>query len=408
MSKQSGEGRLIVLAGGGTGGHLTPGLAVAEVLRAREVVHRVQLFGTGRPVETVFFSESRPDADIEIERVALPAEPLSQLRRRPLRFVWNNARATWHTLRRFRRDRPTAVIGLGGFASASVIVAARRLGVPIVLLEQNLVPGKVTRWFCRVAHLVCLSFDETRALLPSGVRTVATGNPVRASVQRAGGQRKRAVSAPRGTLIVLGGSQGATALNAAVPRALQAVKDRVPELRVVHQTGSGQWDAVRRAYVEADIPAVVRPFFADLPDWMARSDLAVSRAGATTLAELACLGIPAVLVPYPHAADDHQLHNARLFQRRGAAAVVCQSAGESWVGALAEKLSRLLSSAQQRHQMGRAMAGLARPEAAERVAQQLEFLIGHAPHTDFPRVPHRPLVVPETAVSASSPARRAD
>ncbi|NOX54318.1 MAG: UDP-N-acetylglucosamine--N-acetylmuramyl-(pentapeptide) pyrophosphoryl-undecaprenol N-acetylglucosamine transferase, partial [Planctomycetes bacterium] len=344
----------------------------------------------------------RPDANIQIEHVALPAEPLSQLRRRPFRFLWNNARATWQTLRQFRRDRPAAVIGLGSFASAPVILGARRLRIPIVLLEQNVIPGRVTRWIGRLAQTVCISFSETQPLLPSGCRAVVTGNPVRCSVRNAADRLKSVRPESGITLMVLGGSQGAAALNAAVPKALQAIRDQVPELRVVHQAGAGQEESVQRAYGAMGIAAIVRPFFADLPDWMARADLAVSRAGATTLAELACLRVPAILVPYPYAADDHQLRNARFFELGGAAGLVCQSGNDHWLGVLAESLARLLTDPLQRHRMARAMARLAQPDAADRVAEQVARLIGHAPHADFPRVPHRLRAArPERATAAS-------
>lgn len=360
-----------IFAGGGSGGHLTPGIAVAEELRRRLPAVRVVFAGSERPLEKAMLQGTGFEHD------ALPVESLRELRRAPWRFCRRNGIALRQAWRMLKNERPRGVIGLGGFASAPTVWWARRLGIPVLLLEQNAVPGAATRWLARGAEHVCLSFEEAAAGLRGNVSTIVTGNPVRESVLLAAAGRHVRIARPDRQdfrLLILGGSQGAEALNEAVLALLPRLESAWTGWSVVHQTGPGRSTAVRERYRQLSIPAVVEDFFPHLWEWYADADLVISRAGATTLAELACVGCPSILVPYPFAADRHQEANAEVFARRGAAAVVAQGTStEETAERLHEPFRRLLTNREARDEMSRAALELARPDAARRI---VDLLIG--------------------------------
>jgi len=362
--------KTIVFAGGGTGGHLFPGIAVAQILIA-----------SGRPVRCIFIGSSRSVEqqivrDHGFEHVALPVEPSSTLLTRPVRFanrLWQSAHAASTFL---PTCQASVVIGLGGFASVPVVWAARLAGIPLILLEQNVVPGRATSWLCRRANLTCLGFSDAARRLPRSATQLVTGNPVRGEIARLAAEVPN--DGERRSVIVLGGSQGSLALN----EAFLACVDRMPQLfsnwRIVHQTGARDVQHVRQRYEACGIRAEVAPFF-DNPVGLYRSaGLAVSRAGALTLSELACAGIPAVLVPYPKAIRNHQRLNAYAFEHVGAARVVRQSSDpEKTCSHLQDDLAALLPNSELRGRMARAMRSLARPDAATVVADEVcKFLFG--------------------------------
>jgi UDP-N-acetylglucosamine--N-acetylmuramyl-(pentapeptide) pyrophosphoryl-undecaprenol N-acetylglucosamine transferase len=361
--------RTFVFAGGGTGGHLFPGFAVADELLTRDPLARVVFAGGGRPIEQRVLAGSR------FERLVLPCESLRDACRHPLRFVWNNMRACRLAARWIAESSPDLVFGLGGFASAPFVWSAARRGIPVVLLEQNVVAGRATRWLSRRANLACVSFPETANELGRAVRVCVTGNPVRRPIASIRACDRRPAGGLR-TLLVLGGSQGAQAVNQAMLESVAALRASLADWRIVHQTGLEQAESVARRYRELRVSAVVRPFFDDLPDWYRVADLAVARAGATTLAELACAGVPALLVPYPHAARDHQRHNAQAFAAAGAARVIFQRSRLALTAAeLSRNLLEIVDSAGIRDRMGQAMHRLARPGAAAAVVEHVEMLL---------------------------------
>jgi UDP-N-acetylglucosamine--N-acetylmuramyl-(pentapeptide) pyrophosphoryl-undecaprenol N-acetylglucosamine transferase len=244
-----------------------------------------------------------------------------------------------------------------------------------VLLEQNIVAGRATRWLSRRASLACVSFPETADELARAVTVCVTGNPVRRPIASMRACDRRPAGGLR-TLLVLGGSQGAQAVNQAMLESVAALRASLADWRIVHQTGLEQAESVARRYRELRVSAVVRPFFDDLPDWYRVADLAVARAGATTLAELACAGVPALLVPYPHAARDHQWHNAQAFAAAGAARVIFQRSHPALTAAeLSRNLLEVVDSAGIRDRMGQAMHRLARPGAAAAVVEHVEMLL---------------------------------
>lgn len=346
--------RTFLFAGGGSGGHLMPGLAVAEELRQRDPACEIVFAVSGRPIEQTVLAGSG------VRRECLPAHPPGTVRRRPVRFAFGLGRSLHRAFRLIGELRPEAVIGLGGFASVPVAVAAVRRRVPLILLEQNVVPGRATSWLSRSAATVCLSFRETQTFLPPRTRTIVTGNPLRRSI---------IPSIRRQTtrdLMILGGSQGAAGVNVAATAAIVAMKDRLAGRTIVHQTGERDANAVRTAYERAGIDAEVAAYFPDLLSRYTKAELAISRAGATTLAELACLGCPAVLMPYPGSVRNHQQRNAEHYVNAGGALIVPDSPEAA--NRLVHVLDRLLRNPGTLKAMSRSMHCTAMPDAAARVA----------------------------------------
>ncbi len=357
--------RTYIFAGGGTGGHLFPGVAVALELKRRDPNARLLFVGSERELEQTILVRHG------LEHRSLPVESLRELTRHPWRFATRNWTA-WQAARQMMRDeRPSVVIGLGGYASAPLVWQAARASCPVVLLEQNVIPGRATRWLSRSASLVCTSFVEAGDRLPRGIKVEVTGNPVRREIAEFASQLATAPASPR-ELLVLGGSQGADSLNEAVVAALRLLGEARSGWRVVHQTGARQVEAMRRAYAELAIDAVVEPFFDDVFARYRAASLVVSRAGATTLAELACCGLPMILLPYPHAADDHQRANALAYESRGAAVSVEHLAtAEQTAARLADPLRSLLIDESHRRAMSTAARGCSRPDATAAVVDRV-------------------------------------
>lgn len=357
--------RTFIFAGGGTGGHLFPGVAVALELQRREPNARLLFVGSERELEQTILARHG------LEHRSLPVESLRELTRDPWRFATRNWSA-WRAARQMMCDeKPSVVVGLGGYASAPLVWQASRSRCPVVLLEQNVIPGRTTRWLSRSASLVCTSFPETAARLPRGAKVEVTGNPVRREIADFSCRRTGDSTAPR-EVLVLGGSQGAVSLNEAVVAACRLVGDARSGWRVVHQSGAGHVEAMRRAYDALSIDAVVEPFFDDMFARYRAASFVVSRAGATTLAELTCCGLPMLLLPYPHAADDHQRANARVYAACGAAMIVEHQANvEQTAAALAAPLATLLMDESRRDAMSIAARDGALSGATSSVVDQL-------------------------------------
>jgi UDP-N-acetylglucosamine--N-acetylmuramyl-(pentapeptide) pyrophosphoryl-undecaprenol N-acetylglucosamine transferase len=380
----------IVLSGGGTGGHLFPGLAVADQLSAMIPRVRITFCGSGKPFER------QAVANAGFEYFSLPSRPLPQAASEAVSFVVENL-AGYLAARRFlREEHVSAVVGLGGYVSVPMARAATRRDVPLVLLEQNAVAGRATRWLARRASLVCTTFAETVAELRGSCPVRVTGNPIRPGfdhnvqvtlstisvgstpglpvspsprlpISRSPGLRR--LLPPR-QLLVLGGSGGARSLNENVPRALYKVRRQLADWYIVHQSGQADVESTKTLYRKFDLPATVVPFIDDMPAVLRTSDLAVCRAGGTTLAELSAAGVPSVLLPYPHAADDHQLANARAFSAGGGCVTIDErEISDRLDDRLADMLCFLLANEELRQRMSAAMYQLARPTAARDVAE---------------------------------------
>ncbi|MBI3865164.1 MAG: undecaprenyldiphospho-muramoylpentapeptide beta-N-acetylglucosaminyltransferase [Planctomycetia bacterium] len=361
--------RCYIFAGGGTGGHLTPGLAVAAELRRDEPDCRIAFVGTDRPIEAGLIGGAG------YAHMAIPVESSRTLRRNPFRFIWGNWCAYRDAWRFLEQENPAGIVGLGGYASVPTVLAASRRRIPTILLEQNAIPGRATRFLCRRVGAVCAAFAGIEHRLASGARVVVTGNPVRPGIAELF-RHARPAGDRRPTLLVLGGSQGAESLNSAMAAVLSRKPAALADWRVVHQTGPAQFGEVEQQYQSAGLDAVVQPFFDDMASLFASATLVISRAGATTMAELACAGCPAILLPYRHAADNHQLANARIFENAGAAIVIeHDKIPESTADNLARAVDALATDPSRRAAMQQALYELARPDAARCTVDVLQSLI---------------------------------
>jgi len=342
----------MIVAGGGTGGHLFPGLAVAEEMAAR---------GT----EVLFVGSAFGIEATAIPRTRFRFEPLvvRGARGRGIRGLVEFARQFPAAMSRarhiVRESRPDVVLGLGGYGSVPVVVAAWSLGVPSVLMEQNVHPGLANRCLAHVARRVCTTFKESSTFFPPG-KAVQTGNPVRRLVAASGGRSAGF------TVFVFGGSQGAHTINVAAVDAAGILREKRGELRIVHQTGAADESWVRRRYQEMGVAAEVLPFVHDMGTAYGQADVVVCRAGATTLAELASVGRPAILVPYPHAADDHQRRNAEVLADGGAAELILDR--DLTGSLLADRLLALATDGPRLREMALAVQRFAMPDAAAHVA----------------------------------------
>ena len=349
----------IVFAGGGTGGHLFPGLAVAEQLRMANPNLRIAFAGPGKAWEREHVARAGYDY------LATPARPWPGPRWSAGRFAFDNALGYCAALKFLRGRHVAAVVGLGGYSSAPAARAAATCGIPLVLLEQNALPGKVNRWLAPHASLVCAAFEESRVFLRSRGAFYLTGNPIRHAAATALPLDKR-----RRQIVVCGGSRGSKSLNQHAAPALAQAKLTEQGWEILHLAGEQGVAETQSLYQSYGLPATVRPFIDDLPQALASSMLAICRAGGSTLAELALAGAPAILCPYPQAADDHQRRNAASFAAAGACLVVDeQSPGEPFPQRLATAAKRLAGDQALWGQFSAAMTSLARPAAARRVAE---------------------------------------
>jgi UDP-N-acetylglucosamine--N-acetylmuramyl-(pentapeptide) pyrophosphoryl-undecaprenol N-acetylglucosamine transferase len=346
----------VVLAAGGTGGHVFPGLAVADALTKLADV-RVVFFGTPRGLESTVV----PERGYELE--LLEAQPLQGVTpSRALLALAVAGRETTRAVLRLARHKPRVVLSIGGYAAGPVSLAAVALRVPLALHEPNSVAGLANRIVAPLAREAYVAWPETRL----GTRERRhVGVPLRSRFEPS-------LYKPRGTarLLVLGGSQGASALNDRMPEVAARLRGAVPGLEIVHQTGRDRERPVARAYEREGVSgARVVPFLEDVAAELREADLVVARAGAVTVAEIAAVGRAAVFVPFPHAADDHQAKNAEALAAKGAALSIRQEAAD--VVRLASEIQALLQDDARRVAMADAARAHGRPEAARVLASQL-------------------------------------
>lgn len=388
----------VVFSGGGTGGHLFPGMAVAQRLCQIWPNVRITFAGSGKPFEKEHVEAAG------FAYLPLPCRALPRRLSGVIPFLAENLAGYRMAGDFLDRRQVSVVVGTGGYASVPMARAAVRRRVPLVLLEQNVVPGRATRWLARSAAAVCTSFKETSRHLSPKCPVRMTGNPVRRQfLTVATEERKAAIpltpktdklgrgryissqdedelfgtsTARYRSLLILGGSNGARSLNRYVPPALKKIGAELAGWRIVHQSGTAELAATRRLYEQLGVQATVAAYIAQIPRVINQSDLAVCRAGGTTLAELATAGLPAILVPYPFAADDHQRVNADVFSAAGG----CLTLDERDLAGrmedhLASAISKLITDEQKRNRMSTSMARLARPNAADDVAALVHHLV---------------------------------
>jgi UDP-N-acetylglucosamine--N-acetylmuramyl-(pentapeptide) pyrophosphoryl-undecaprenol N-acetylglucosamine transferase len=349
----------VMIAGGGTGGHIFPALAVAEEIRRRGPDNEVLFVGAETGLETKVV----PEAGYPLHTLPVVGfKGMGMMAK--LRSLSSLPRCLWRSRRLLREYRPDAVLGVGGYASGPAMLAAALGGWPTVLFEPNARPGLANRLLAPLVQRAAVTHAETAARF--GRKAVRTGSPVRAEFF----QVPRKSHQPPFTLFVFGGSRGALAINRAVVEALDPLLAAGLSLHFIHQTGEQDYNAVRVAYARRGIRADVLPFIRDMPARLAQADLAICRAGASTVAELTAAGRAAILIPFPHATDQHQLRNAEVLARAGAARLLPQSvaSGER----LAREVLALLDKPEQLTAMGDAARSLAVPDAAARIADLLE------------------------------------
>lgn len=352
--------KAIAFVGGGTGGHLYPGVALAE--RARERFHgcRTLFVRTSRTVEDhVFDGLGLETLTIEIRA---PGHDVGGW----LRYSREASRAQ-QKIRSALQEGFDLVFGLGGYASLPGILAARLSHIPVILLEQNGVSGRANRLLAPFVDAVACARPETE--FPLARKRRVTGNPVRRGVlQAARGRaelRRSSEPPPRRTLLVVGGSQGAQGLNRAIREALPSLLKFREKIHWIHVSGAADKDAMEKAYRTDAWDAEVHAYSRDLPSLMARSDLVLGRAGATTLCELAVMGLPSVLVPYPHHRDEQQRLNAEVLVQAGAARLICENQLNS--DSLRSVFHDVLFAPERLQAMGESAQFLARPDAADAI-----------------------------------------
>ena len=363
----------VVFAGGGTGGHLFPALAIAQEIANRRSDARFLFLGTRAGIER----DAVPRAGYRLAMISVIALQ-RQMSLSTARFPIALARSMVETDRIFRRFRPTLAIGTGGYVSAPAVLTARRLHVPIVIQEQNCFPGMTTRLLARYARQIHLAFPQSASYFGRRDRVFVTGNPTRSdlgTVPKGEARRRFDLNEHRSTVLVFGGSQGAHSINMALMKEIERLGD-CDDLQMIWQTGRLDFEEVNRRIVSCPLRITVSPFIEDMAAAISAADLAITRAGALTLSELTRCGLPAVLVPYPFAAEGHQEMNARALERAGAARVILDEALDRET--LGEAVFSLLDDTRSLREMAMRSRSLGVPDAAARIVGAIceEGLLG--------------------------------
>jgi len=353
----------VVIAAGGTGGHLYPGLSLAEAFRVFDPTSRIIFIGTASGMEATLLP-ARGETFYAIQSAPWVGKSL----KKRLMALGAIAKGLVQSLKLLRRLHPHVVVGIGGYAAGPVLLAAILMRWRRIVLEPNLMPGLTNRRLAPFVDRVVIAFEATRQFLRGHIECL--GVPVRASLMRT---LRRPVT--RLTLLVLGGSQGAHQINRAMMEALPLLDQA--RVGIIHQTGQSDYERVAAAYAREAPTATVLPYIEDMASAYARADLVVSRAGAGTLAELAHVGLPAIFIPYPHA-EMHQEKNAAVFVKAGAA-VMIQDRDVTGT-ALAEQIMRLIKIPEHRLDMARAAFELGRPNAAGNIVKLCHELAGIDPY----------------------------
>jgi UDP-N-acetylglucosamine--N-acetylmuramyl-(pentapeptide) pyrophosphoryl-undecaprenol N-acetylglucosamine transferase len=359
----------VVIAGGGTGGHLYPGIAVARELQTRHPGAEVSFAGTARGIEARVVPREGFPLDLIRSGGVKGKSPVD--RAKGVSLVPLGLVDSWRIV---SARRPDLVIGVGGYSSGPVVLVAALRGVPTMLLEQNAVPGLTNRWLARFVQAAAVSFDSTQAFF--GSKAFVSGNPVRPEFFAAAGLQQEPALDDQASVtqvLVFGGSQGAHAINVAMVEAAPQLAAGGSHLRLVHQTGERDVEMVRTAYGQAGLQADVEPFLYDMGRQLGRADVIVCRAGATTLAEIAAAGKAAILIPLPTATDDHQRRNAETLAAAGAAEVLLQQDVSGAV--LAARILGLAGDRERRRRMSAAARSLARPDAARVIVDRAMELV---------------------------------
>jgi len=366
------ESHRVLMVAGGTGGHIFPALAVAEVLRARSEARAALAEEVAARYQIEFVGSKRGLDSRLIPSAGFPLRAISGAGLkgipgwRRIRNFLVLPRSAVETALLLREFQPDVVVGVGGYIAGPAMLEAAWRDIPTLLIEPNAVPGFTNLVLAPVVRLAAVGFEEAARVY--GPKARVTGHPVRQAFLRIAPKPHVAPF----TVLIFGGSQGSAVLNACAVRSLPLLPPPTASWRFIHQTGERDYNEVRQAYQEQEISAEVHAFIEDMPATFARADLVVSRAGANTVAELAAAGKAALLIPFAAATDQHQMANARTLERAGAARVVPQA--ELTPERLLKELRELLASPARLAEMEQRARRLARPDAAERIADLVEEL----------------------------------
>lgn len=357
-----------IFAAGGTGGHIQPAIALAGELRRARPESEILFLGGQRPQEREWITAAG------FNFLPVHSSPLSGSLPRRLRAVGEMGLGVAEALRAARKFKPDAVLGFGGYTSFPPLLAGYILGRPRLLLEQNVLPGRTNRLLARLVTEVHSQWEESRIYFKGRARFWHSGNPIRRSILES---LRNVPAGGRGSLLVMGGSQGSEAVNRLMVEAAPALASGRPGLEVIHLAGPKDAPAVQKAYAQAGLKADVYDYLEDMSAAYRRAALAVCRAGGTTIAELMAAGIPALLIPYPQAAEDHQTLNARAVEARGAG--ICLPEKETSPQRLAEILGQVFSEPEKLNALQQRTHCLAMPDAGEKIAKRLWELVHFRP-----------------------------
>ena len=359
----------VAFIGGGSGGHLFPAIAIAQELLSQHPESRFLFLTSHRDIDRQVMDASR------LSKIAAQVVPYASLPSK--RELWSAVMqfpSLWRSLRQARRAlitfQPDVVVGLGALASVPGVVAGSRLGLPVILLEQNCMPGKATHVLARRAQLTVFGLPVRDDRLQHWASSTQTcGTPVRTEIRKLA-EFPFFNNPDRNRILILGGSQGSHSVNEIVVSALREGLQIPPDWDIVHQAGESQVAAIRDQYLHYGITARVEAFLPDMSAELAAASITISRAGAVTIQELACAGVPSILIPLSTAADNHQMINARLLERSGAAFVIDEKNFDA-VSACVSAMQLLLSEPDHRQRMALAIRSLATPHAANEIARLL-------------------------------------
>ena len=350
----------LIVAGGGTGGHLFPALAIAETLMSEDPSSKVLFVGTKRGIEAKLI----PQTGFPIKYVS--ARGIMRT------GIWNTIKAgaeiplgIMQSLKIIRDFRPDFVLGVGGYASAPTLVAALLLNIETGIQEQNSIMGAANRMLAKFVNKIFVSWEDTSPKTPE-TKTFLVGNPIRSSLLSVQAVKERKGSF---NILIFGGSRGAESLNQGMIEHLKELEDLSSQIKIVHQTGSDLYDQVKTAYAASGLKAEVINFINNMGDYYSWADLVVCRAGASSLAEITAVGKPAIVVPFPFAAEDHQTKNASWLRDRNAVRIVKDE--DLKYGSLAVEIKRLIASPAELESMAYNARKIGKPYAARTIVKEL-------------------------------------
>ena len=355
----------VIFAGGGTGGHLIAGLSIAQEISSRFPGANIIFFGTSKKGESGYIGKSG------YEFKQIKACKFTSFIRLPV-FIIASLIGVIYSLINIIRIKPDIIIGLGGYGSALPVVAACIAGVPIVLIEQNVIPGRANLIMARWADAVLCHWESTKRRFKKVHSVSVTGIPIREGVIANGaeiGKNPFGLTSQGKTLLVMGGSQGAQAINKVILQSIPELKDLIPDLQIIHLTGKEGYKEAKDVYDNLGISSFVSEFSNDMGIAYKLSDLVICRAGANTIAEISAVGIPAILIPYPYATDNHQYWNAYELARIGGALIIKQD--ELKPERLTELISDLFRNDEELDNMKKINRSLSKPFAAEQVVDKI-------------------------------------